>query len=404
VNYQETLDYLFTQLPMYQRVGQAAYKVDLSNTYKLCELLEHPENKFKSVHIAGTNGKGSTSHMVASILQEAGLKVGLYTSPHLKDFRERVKINGKMIPENEVISFVEKYKSEFEQINLSFFEWTVGLAFDYFATQEVDIAILETGLGGRLDSTNVVFPLVTAITNIGLDHTQFLGNTLQEIAKEKAGIIKKNTPIVIGEKHSETLSVFKAIANENNTMLIFAEDQATKGIKCDLKGLYQQQNIKTALAITDQLKKYFNITEFNIKLGLNQVVKNTGLLGRWQQLNNKPLTICDTGHNVEGVKYIIEQINSISYNKLHVVFGMVSDKSIDGVLELMPKNAIYYFCKPNIPRGLEAKELQISAKKHNLNGDIYHSVKEALAAANNQSTDNDMIYIGGSTFVVAEVV
>lgn len=405
MNYQETLDYLFTQLPMYQRVGKAAYKVDLTNTYELCKLLNNPENKFKSVHVAGTNGKGSTSHMLASILQEAGYKVGLYTSPHLKDFRERVKINGEMISEKEVISFVEKYKTDFEIINLSFFEWTVGLAFDYFGNQKVDIAIVETGLGGRLDSTNVVTPEVSVITNIGIDHTQFLGDTLEKIAAEKAGIIKPSVPVIIGETQVETKTVFQNKANELKSPIKFADKEVKNGLETDLKGVYQHKNVKTSIATLNCLiSKGWIISQEHIKRGLQHVVKNTGLLGRWQVLSESPLTICDTGHNEEGMKELVEQIKSTPYNKLHIVFGAVNDKSIDKVLELLPKTAQYYFCAANIPRALAVEELMIVAEKKGLNGIKCSSVKNALSIAQSNAKGNDLIFIGGSTFVVAEVV
>ncbi|MCO6500391.1 MAG: bifunctional folylpolyglutamate synthase/dihydrofolate synthase [Vicingus serpentipes] len=404
-SYQETLDYLFTQLPMYQRVGQAAYKADLSNTLLLCELLNHPERKFKSVHVAGTNGKGSTSHMLASILQEAGYKVGLYTSPHLKDFRERIKINGEMIAQEQVVDFVEQYRNEFEKINLSFFEWTVGLAFTYFEQQKVDIAIIETGLGGRLDSTNVIEPEVAVITNIGMDHVQFLGNTLSAIAKEKAGIIKKNVPIVIGESQEEAEDIFREKAKEENAPIYFADKEIDVLMKTDLQGSYQRKNTKTVLTAIHRLQeKGWEISEENIKQGLLSVVKNTGLLGRWQTLQEKPLVICDTGHNEAGIKEIVNQLKSISYKNLHIVFGVVNDKSIDGVLNLLPSSARYYFCQANIPRSLDVKDLYQQASQKGLKGNLYSSVQEALVAAKNTALMDDLIFVGGSTFVVAEVV
>tara|TARA_B100000809_G_C15138442_1_gene531757 strand:+ start:983 stop:2200 length:1218 start_codon:yes stop_codon:yes gene_type:complete len=405
MNYQETLAYLFSQLPMYQRVGKAAYKVDLTNTYELCKLLNNPENKFKSVHVAGTNGKGSTSHMLASILQEAGYKVGLYTSPHLKDFRERVKINGEMIAQDEVISFVKKYKADFEKMNLSFFEWTVGLAFDYFANQKVDIAIVETGLGGRLDSTNVVTPEVSVITNIGIDHTQFLGDTLGKIAVEKAGIIKPNVPVVIGETQKETKDVFQNKAEQGKSLIQFADVLIKNTLQTDLKGVYQQKNVKTCIAVSNCLiDKGWRISKHDIEIGLQNVVKNTGLLGRWQVLSENPLTICDTGHNEEGVKELVEQIKNMDYNKLHFVFGAVNDKSIERVLELLPKTALYYFCAAKIPRAMAVKELMAVAEQKGLNGIECDSVKSAFSSAKANALGNDLIFIGGSTFVVAEVV
>ena len=405
MNYQQTLAYLFTQLPMYQRVGKAAYKVDLTNTHLLCKLLKNPENKFKSVHVAGTNGKGSTSHMLASVLQEAGYKVGLYTSPHLKDFRERVKINGEMIPESEVITFVSNYKTEFEKINLSFFEWTVGLAFDYFATQKVDIAIIETGLGGRLDSTNVVIPEVSVITNIGIDHTQFLGDTLEKIAIEKAGIIKFGVPVVIGETQAETSIIFQEKVTVVKTSIQFADKAVNEIFQTDLKGVYQRKNVKTCITtINTLIEKGWKISQENIERGLQHVVKNTGILGRWQILSKQPLIICDTGHNEEGVKEIMSQIKTMKFDKLHVVFGAVNDKSIDKVLDLFPKDAEYYFCEAKIPRALAVNELFELGKQKGLKGKQYTSVENALSTAKKNALANDLIFVGGSTFVVAEVI
>ena len=405
MNYKQTLDYLFTQLPMYQRVGAAAYKADLSNTYLLCKLLENPENKFKTVHIAGTNGKGSTSHMLASILQEASYKVGLYTSPHLKDFRERIKINGNLIEEGQVVSFVHEYKSEFEKINLSFFEWTVGLAFDYFAKQKVDIAIIETGLGGRLDSTNVINPEVAAITNIGIDHIQFLGDTLSSIAKEKAGIIKSNIPVIIGETQEEIKSVFIQKAIEMSAQIYFADTECIPTYSTDLKGFYQQKNVKTCISIVQSLKKIgWKISEENIENGLMRVVKNTGLLGRWQILGEYPLIICDTGHNAAGIREIVNQLQKTPHNNLHIVLGAVNDKSIDTMLDLLPKTATYYFCQAKISRALDVNELLELARKKKLNGSIHRSVNHALSNAKENSKEDDLIFIGGSTFVVAEVL
>ncbi|NQX98222.1 MAG: bifunctional folylpolyglutamate synthase/dihydrofolate synthase [Flavobacteriales bacterium] len=405
MNYQQTLAYLFTQLPMYQRVGKAAYKVDLTNTHLLCKLLKNPENKFKSVHVAGTNGKGSTSHMLASVLQEAGYKVGLYTSPHLKDFRERVKINGEMIPESEVITFVSNYKTEFEKINLSFFEWTVGLAFDYFATQKVDIAIIETGLGGRLDSTNVVIPEVSVITNIGIDHTQFLGDTLEKIAIEKAGIIKFGVSVVIGETQAETSIIFQEKVTVVKTSIQFADKAVNEIFQTDLKGVYQRKNVKTCITtINTLIEKGWKISQENIERGLQHVVKNTGILGRWQILSKQPLIICDTGHNEEGVKEIMSQIKTMKFDKLHVVFGAVNDKSIDKVLDLFPKDAEYYFCEAKIPRALAVNELFELGKQKGLKGKQYTSVENALSTAKKNALANDLIFVGGSTFVVAEVI
>lgn len=405
MNYQQTLDYLFSQLPMFQRVGASAYKADLNNTIELCKLLHHPEKNFKSIHIAGTNGKGSTSHMLASILQEAGYKVGLYTSPHLKDFRERIKINGEMISEQEVVDFVIKHQSEFEQINLSFFEWTVGLAFDYFSKNQVDIAVIETGLGGRLDSTNVITPLVSVITNIGKDHTQFLGETLAKIASEKAGIIKENIPIIIGETQQETQQVFIDKALEKSAKIFFADKIITTNYESDLKGIYQEKNKKTVLAAIQQLMiNGFSIAEENIKNGLLNVVKNTGLLGRWQILSENPLTICDTGHNEAGIKEVLKQISLTKHNHLHFVFGAVNDKEIDSILSLLSKNATYYFCQAKIPRALDVNVLYTKAKEFELKGNPYDSVENAIKQAKANASANDFVFVGGSTFVVAEAI
>ncbi|MDF1675187.1 MAG: bifunctional folylpolyglutamate synthase/dihydrofolate synthase [Vicingaceae bacterium] len=405
MNYPETLDYLFGQLPMYQRIGNAAYKANLDNTYRLSEILNHPEKQFKSVHIAGTNGKGSTSHMLASVLQEAGYKVGLYTSPHLKDFRERIKINGAMISENEVIDFVKEYKNEFEKIQLSFFEWTVGLAFHYFANQKVDVAIVETGLGGRLDSTNIVIPEVAVITNISMDHTQFLGHTLAKIAAEKAGIIKPTIPVIIGETQSEIKHVFIEKAKQLNAPIQFADEYPTQEYESDLKGAYQQKNKKTVVATIQTLQQLgWDITENHIINGLQNVVNNTGLMGRWQVLNKQPLTVCDTGHNEAGIKLILAQLAEQDYEKLHFVLGVVNDKDITNILQLLPKHAIYYFCQANIPRALEVYILAEKATAVGLSGTTFPSVEAAYQAAQKNATTQDMIFIGGSTFVVAEVV
>lgn len=405
MNYPETLDYLFGQLPMYQRIGNAAYKANLDNTYRLSEILNHPEKQFKSVHIAGTNGKGSTSHMLASVLQEAGYKVGLYTSPHLKDFRERIKINGAMISENEVIDFVKEYKNEFEKIQLSFFEWTVGLAFHYFANQKVDIAIIETGLGGRLDSTNIVTPEVAVITNISMDHTQFLGNTLAKIAAEKAGIIKPTIPVIIGETQSEIKHVFIEKAKQLNAPIQFADEYPTQEYESDLKGAYQQKNKKTVVATIQTLQQLgWDITENHIINGLQNVVNNTGLMGRWQVLNKQPFTVCDTGHNEAGIKLILAQLAEQDYEKLHFVLGVVNDKDITNILQLLPKHAIYYFCQANIPRALEVYILAEKATAVGLSGTTFPTVEAAYQAAQKNATAQDMIFIGGSTFVVAEVV
>lgn len=405
MTYQETLTWMFSQLPMYQNQGKSAFKKDLSNSIKLSEHLGFPEKKFKSVHVAGTNGKGSTSHMIASILQEAGYKVGLYTSPHLKDFRERIKINGEPISENEVVDFIDENSSFFDENKLSFFEMTVGLAFQSFANHKVNIAIIEVGLGGRLDSTNIISPLVSVITNIGFDHMQMLGDTLPKIAFEKAGIIKKDTPVVIGEFQEEIHDVFYKKTIEKHSSLFLAEQNVKEDYESDLKGSYQSKNIKTSVQTINVLQELgFTISESQIKKGLLNVVKNTGLLGRWQVLNNIPLTVCDTAHNKEGLNYVMRQLLELPYNNLHIVFGVVNDKDLDGILLLFPENATYYFCKPNIPRGLDATILKDKSEKYNMSGEVYLSVNKALEEAQKNATDNDVIYIGGSTFVVAEIV
>lgn len=405
MDYKNTINWMFSQLPMYQRQGEIAFKKDLSNTLKLTEYLGNPHRKFRSVHVAGTNGKGSTSHMIASILQEAGYKVGLYTSPHLKDFRERIKINGEVISENDVITFVNKNKTFLEQNKLSFFEMTVGLAFDCFANHKVDIAIIEVGLGGRLDSTNILTPEVSVITNIGLDHTQMLGDTLSQIAFEKAGIIKEDIPVVIGEYQEGVYDVFKSISEDKNTILYNAFDLVKKSFKTDLLGDYQKRNIKTAVETINVLNsKKYKISDLQIEAGLLTVVKNTGLLGRWQLLNKEPKVICDTGHNREGLTYVFNQLNREEYNKLHFVIGVVNDKDLDSILPIFPKEAVYYFCKPDIPRGLSEKELQKTALKFGLVGNVYNSVADAYKLAIQSAKRNDIIFIGGSTFVVAEVL
>ncbi|WP_291107880.1 bifunctional folylpolyglutamate synthase/dihydrofolate synthase [Flavobacterium sp. UBA6195] len=404
MTYKETTDWMFSQLPMFQMQGASAYKKDLTNTHLLVEHLKHPETKFKSIHVAGTNGKGSTSSMIASILQEAGYKVGLYTSPHLKDFRERIRINGEMISENFVVDFISENKSFFEANQLSFFEMTVGLAFDYFAKERVDVAVIEVGMGGRLDSTNVITPLVSVITNIGFDHTQFLGDTLPKIAAEKAGIIKSNIPVVIGEYSEETKPVFLDKARFENTPIYFAKDNPEVTYECALLGDYQVHNKKIVLQVIKLLQSQFKIEENHIKLGLKNVIQNTGLLGRWQILKQKPFTVCDTAHNSHGLKIVLNQIQKHSFETLHVVLGVVNDKDLDSILPLFPKNAKYYFCKPNVPRGLGAEILKQKASDFSLFGEVFNSVSEAYGEAVNSAKDSDFIYIGGSTFVVAEIV
>ena len=402
MNYQQTLDWLFSQLPIYQRSGSAAYKEDIGNILEACNRLKNPHKKFKSIHVAGTNGKGSTSHMLASILQEAGYKTGLYTSPHLKDFRERIRINGKKIPEIEVVRFVSKNHNWFIEIGMSFFEMTVAMAFNYFAKKSVDIAIIETGLGGRLDSTNILSPELSIITNIGLDHTNLLGNTIEKIALEKAGIIKKETAVIIGRKQTETATVFEEKAKAENAPLSYA---TTFNHASDLKGNYQEENINTCVSSIHKLKeKGWRISEEYIEKGLKKVVANTGILGRWQTIHHNPLTICDTGHNEDGIHKILKQIKQTPHEQLHIVWGTVKDKNIEKILALLPKNAIYYFCEANIPRALTKETVLTLSKQHNLKGQYYSSVKAALSIAQKNAKKNDLIFVGGSTFVVAEVL
>jgi dihydrofolate synthase / folylpolyglutamate synthase len=406
MNYQETINWMFNQLPMYQLQGASAYKKDLTNAYLLSEHLESPEKKLKCIHVAGTNGKGSTSHMLASILGEAGYKVGLYTSPHLKDYRERIKINGVQISEEFVCDFINKNKSFFEANDMSFFEMTVGLAFDYFEKEKVDIAIIEVGMGGRLDATNILKPIISVITNISLDHIQFLGNTIELIANEKAGIIKSEIPVVIGEYTSETKKVFESKALENRSTIFFATDLVTQNYTSDLIGDYQEHNIKTVLQTISILKtqKEFIVSDINIKSGLLNVVKNTGLEGRWQQLGEFPKIICDTAHNKNGLEIVMKQIEKECFNSLHIVFGVVNDKNLDEIMPLLPLNAKYYFCKPNIPRGLDAYDLQKKALVFGLKGEVFNSVSESYKKAIENAAKSDFIYIGGSTFVVAEIL
>ncbi|GAB7088314.1 bifunctional folylpolyglutamate synthase/dihydrofolate synthase [Marinifilum fragile] len=428
MTYQETLDYMFTQLPMYQRTGKAAYKANLDNTLALDAYFNHPHKKFKTVHVAGTNGKGSVSHSIASVLQKSGFKVGLYTSPHLRDFRERIKINGQVISESAVVDFIGNHKAKFEELKPSFFEMTVALAFEYFASEEIDIAVIEVGLGGRLDSTNIISPLVSVITNISKDHTNLLGNDICDIAKEKAGIIKQGVPVVIGERQEFVEDVFRNIARERESNILFAEDMyefrnaninigkqelsyfSTQQlenvlIECDLLGKYQQKNIRTAICALEQLKSQgLNISDENIHSGLSQIVKETGLLGRWQVLQENPKIICDTGHNSAGIREIIEQIRMTDYRKLNIVFGLVDDKNTDEVLSLMPKEANYYFTRASIPRALNEIKLLELASAYDLIGKAYSTVEEALNAAKSDAEKEDMIFVGGSTFVVAEVV
>ena len=406
MNYQETLDWMFNQLPMYQTQGASAYKEDLTNTILLANYLGNPEKKLKCIHVAGTNGKGSTSHLLASVLQEAGYKVGLYTSPHLKDYRERIKINGNDIDEHFVVEFIAAHKPFLENTQLSFFEMSVGLAFDYFSKHQTDINIIEVGLGGRLDSTNIITPLVSVITNIGLDHTQFLGNTLQAIAFEKAGIIKPAIPVVIGEYLNETKPVFIKKATETNSEIFFASDLITQNYTSDLIGDYQEHNKKTVLQTLKVLQDTtdFKITENAIQLGFQNTIKNTGLQGRWQQLGSNPKVVCDTAHNGHGLRIVLHQLKKEDYTQLHIILGVVNDKNLDEILPLFPKNAIYYFCKPNIPRGLDVLVLYEKATEFGLKGEICNSVSKAYSSAKENAAATDFIYIGGSTFVVAEIL
>ena len=431
MNYQQTIAYLFSQLPMYQRIGPAAYKANLDNTIALSNYLGNPEKKFKSIHIAGTNGKGSVAHMLASVLQQAGYKTGLATSPHLKDFRERIKINGTLIPEDYVIDFVSKHRAFFEKIKPSFFEMTMALTFDYLAYEEVDIAVVETGLGGRLDSSNIITPELAVITNIGLDHTHLLGNSLAKIAAEKAGIIKENVPVIIGRTQAETYNIFQSIANSKNAPLIAADSlfslkevrsesvdghvylrielsskDKSEAFLLDLHGHYQAENLICAMAAIKTLagKNKFYLSDEAISTGLRSVVANTGMMGRWQQIGRHPLIILDTAHNVDGVKYVVKQLNGLAFNRLHVVFGMVDDKERAAILELLPKNGHYYFCKPSVPRGLDPITLANEARGAGLKGIVCNTVQEALSQARLKADQDDLIFVGGSTFVVADVV
>lgn len=426
MKYEETLDYLYNKLPMFSRIGEAAIKKDLTNTIALCEFLQNPQTKFKTIHIAGTNGKGSVAHILASILQQAGYKTGLYTSPHLKDFRERIKINGKPCKEKFVIKFTEKIKPEIERIQPSFFEITVAMAFDYFAKKKVDIAIIETGLGGRLDSTNIVTPILSVITNISYDHQHLLGNTLAEIASEKAGIIKQSIPVIIGRKNVETDGVFIQKASAEHAPIYFTEE-VVKNVKvvntpnflivdadvsgrhqnicCDLNSVYQTENIKTVLTVLSVIENQFpEIKEKAVQLGFSNVKKNTQLQGRWQTLETNPKVVADVGHNLDGICKIIEQLKFERYHQLHIIFGAVKDKDIDKILDMLPKDALYYFTEPQLPRKLEVDILYEKAKKYQLNGTVYHHPKDALGVAKSKAADNDLILITGSFFVVGEVL
>ena len=404
MDYTSTLNWMFSQLPMYQKIGSTAYKKDLTNTVALAKHLNNPENKFKSIHVAGTNGKGSTSSMIASILQEAGYKVGLYTSPHLKDFRERIKINGNEISEQFVIDFIAENKPFFEEHQLSFFEMTVGLAFDYFAKEQVDVAIIEVGLGGRLDSTNIITPLLSVITNIGFDHVAILGNTYEEIAFEKAGIIKSDVPVVIGEYNELTKPVFINKAKETNSEIVFASDLNLTEVESDLKGNYQTHNKKTVVASIEILRRFFDISKENELNGFKKVIENTKLQGRWQILGKSPLIVADTAHNKDGLQIVVKQIAEQTFEKLYIVFGVVNDKELNDVLPLMPKDATYFIAKPDVPRGLDVDVLETEMAKYGFKTEKCDSISNAYSKAKKSATSSDMIYVGGSTFVVAEIL
>lgn len=428
MNYSETLNWMFNKLPMYQRIGASAYKADLNTTINIINYLDNPQDSFKSIHIAGTNGKGSTSHSLASVFQEAGYKTGLYTSPHLRDFRERIRINGEMIPENEVVDFIGKHKDKLEELELSFFEMTVAMAFDYFRKEKVDIAIIEVGMGGRLDSTNVIKPELCVITNISLDHVKFLGENEEQIAAEKAGIIKPEIPVVIGETQEGSSDVFIKTAKEKNSPIFFADkimdcrkdstysldyqqfdiyknnESYLKELKYPLLGNYQKKNLATVICALDILRDSFKIEEKHIIDGLANVIKNTSLMGRWQVINKSPLAIADTGHNVAGINEVNRQLAETKYNKLHFVLSVVNDKDIDGILQLLPKEAEYYFCKADIPRGLSADILFEKATNSGLKGKVYESVRNAYSSALANAQEGDLVFVGGSNFTVAEVV
>jgi len=396
---------MYGKLPMYQNVGGSAYKKDLTNINKLSKYLNNPHNSYKSVHIAGTNGKGSTAHMIASILQEGKYKVGLYTSPHLIDFRERIKINGVMIEKDFIVDFINENINFFNDNNFSFFEMTVGLAFEYFKMKSADIAVIETGMGGRLDSTNIIFPEVSVITNISYDHVQFLGNSIEDIAREKAGIIKSGIPVVIGEKQNDIVNIFINKAEEKKSRIFFAEDFDVNEYECELKGSYQNKNIKTAIAAIELLNNSeISINEKNIKDGLNKIIQNTGIRGRWEIIENKPLIICDIAHNIDALSIVINDLKLINSNKIHFVLGFVNDKNLDSIVDLFPESSNYYFARPNIERGLDELELQELFNNNNRIGKSYPSVAQAFKSAIKQSNLDDVIYVGGSTFVVSEVI
>ena len=404
MTYQEATDFLFSSLPMYQRLGNKAFKADLNNIIGLCEALGNPHTQFKSVHVAGTNGKGSSCHIIASVLQEAGYKTGLYTSPHLKSFTERIRINGRPIEETAVASFVENIQEIIKEIVPSFFEMTVALAFDHFAREKVDVAVIEVGLGGRLDSTNIINPEACLITNIGLDHTDTLGDSLEKIAFEKAGIIKTQVPVVIGTWQEETAPVFQQVAKEKKAPLHFAPQAAPPQYELDLKGNYQQKNLPGVLALLRLLnERDWGLNDEVIRAGLGKVIQNTGLKGRWQTLAKEPLTICDTGHNIDGIKALVHQIKGLAYDQLFLVLGFVNDKQVGEILSLFPKEAHYVFCQSAVPRAMPLAQLRQEAEKLGLEADYVADVNEALAHAGNKANAKDLIFVGGSTFVVAEL-
>ncbi|WP_299801076.1 folylpolyglutamate synthase/dihydrofolate synthase family protein [uncultured Maribacter sp.] len=403
MTYKETLDWMFAQLPMYQNKGKSAFNSKLAGITSFAHHLNNPHTQFKSIHVAGTNGKGSSSHLLASVLQEAGYKVGLYTSPHLKDFRERIRINGNKVAKRWVVEFIQENQVYFSEKKLSFFEMTVGMAFSYFAQEKVDIAIIEVGLGGRLDSTNIIKPEVSLITNIGLDHVDMLGDTIVKIAGEKAGIIKSGVPVVISEYNIETAQVFNLVAKDNNAKIIFAEDADYPDYEIGLLGSYQKKNIKGVLATLNALSS-FVVTESNIVKGLIGVVDNTQLMGRWQQIGSDPIIICDTAHNKEGISLVMEQVKKQKYDELHIVIGFVKDKDISRISPLFPKKATYYYCKPKNFRGLDENKLASIFSDLGYKGEVYKSVNKAFKAAKKRAKKNDFIYVGGSNFVVAEVL
>ncbi len=402
--YKNTLDWMFSCLPMYQRQGASAYRKDLDNIRLLCAHLGHPERRLKCIHVAGTNGKGSTSHMLASVLQEAGYRTGLFTSPHLVDFRERIRIDGQMIPQLEVTQFVDRHRHFFESHDMSFFEMTTGLAFDYFSRADADICVIETGMGGRLDSTNVILPILSVITNIGMDHVQFLGDTPEAIAREKAGIIKPGIPVVVGQAEGLIKKVLIEVAEKSGSHISFADENRSALAESDLKGHYQRHNIRTVMTALSQLRQTLHIDPAHIEKGLLHVVKNTGLRGRWEKLSDKPLAIADTAHNADGLRETMAQVAGLDHENLHIVLGAVNDKDLADIMALLPQNARYYYCRPDIPRGLDAHILKAKSVKFGLSGAVYGSVREAYVAALAAAGPDDVIYVGGSTFVVAEIL